>query len=119
MPNELEGFKLAQEMLEQIDHATLAKSALKSRQELRDIVEDYLIESFGVEQPTKRDISATVTLIYEFDCKSVFSWIDLAIGKVGIHGNDDYRSMASCMQYMHGIAKNKRKERNAILEPRP
>lgn len=110
VPTDSDNLRIAQELKEQIDLATIAKDAAKSRMELREVLAKYWAQVFNNYEPKHDEISRLVSLAWEFGPDVVMDWIDQTNAR-GIYG-------WKAVQYLGGIAKNHRSDSEKEEESR-
>lgn len=101
VPTEAERLRIAQEYMEQLDLAELAKEAAGARMQIRDQICDYFCEACGSDGINRRHLSQLVKLVDEFGVQSVLEFIDMAISSTGLNRDN-------VMKYIHGIVRKKR-----------
>ena len=102
-PTEAERLRMAQENLEQISVADLAREAAESRQRLSDEICEYWCQVFAAKSMRRDTLSRLILLVNEFDPATVFEWIDRSY--TATSGTETY-----AIKYIYGCARNHRKQ---------
>jgi len=82
-PTETDRLRIAQERNEQLEAAHAAAAAAQARQGLRQTVCNYFCTARGTDEMDKRTLDNLVSYVSNLGADLVFSWIDLAVSRVG------------------------------------
>ena len=97
----------AQEALEAIDTAKVFSKATKSRNAIKEGIETYVQENYGI--ALYAGASNTISIaITEFGSDSVLEWLDYSFSKLSAKTN--YVKPVDLIRYFCGILKNQRLE---------
>ena len=100
-PTDSDKARIAQEYVEQIEIAKLAKKAAKARKDIRQACISAYCESVGVEEVSRRFVSFMANCVVDFGMDAVCGWLDVTVGAVGVYENDVQR-------YFCGIVRHER-----------
>ena len=105
--SERDRLRRAQEHMESIDLAKVAKKALRARNSLRSLATELVCETCYVDECEKKTVTLVVNGMREFGPERVMEWIDRAASKVGAErGVSEY----NLIRYFCGILRRVREE---------
>lgn len=100
-----------QERMEEIAAAEQAIKAAKLRKKARKSLADFFMETCGLTEMIKSNISGLSNLEREFGAALVHEWIEYAAARCS------YASERNLIKYIYGCARRTREERSEHAEP--